>query len=257
MELDSIICGDAVEVMKEFEPESIDLTVTSPPYGNLRTYNGFQFNFEAIARELYRVTKHGGVVVWIVGDEVVRGSESLVPFEQAIYFKELGFWMHDTMIYHKRNFSHPEKKRCHQVFEFMFVLSKGKPKTFNPITDKPNSTAGKVGNFGVNTFTQRDGSKSRRNKKLTAKFGMRGNVWTGKTRGQEEVCKKMPHPAMMPMWLAHDHIVMWSNPGDIVLDPMCGGGTVLDQAKRQGRHYIGIDVSQEYVELARTLIVKF
>lgn len=194
----------------------------------------------------------GGVVCWNVGDQVVDGSETLTSFRQAIYFVDTcGFLMHDTMIYHKRNFSHPEQTRYHQMFEYVFVLSKGKPKCFNPIIDKKNSTAGCVGNLGVNTFTNRDGTKSVRAKRITAAYGMRGNVWNGKTRGQEEVCEKLPHPAMMPKWLAHDLIVSWSNRGDTVLDPFAGSGTTGTAALELGRKAILIELNPDYIGLIK------
>ena len=161
----------------------------------------------------------------------------------------------DTMIYQKTNFSHPEKNRYHSVFEYVFILSKGAPKTFNPIMDRENITAGEIGNLGVNTFTERDGSKSVRSKKMTKEFGMRHNVWIGLTRGQEEMCQELPHPAMMPKWLVRDLIISWSNKGDIVLDPMAGSGTTPQIAKRLGRKTIAIDISEKYVhELVEPLM---
>lgn len=250
MLLNEIYTGDAAQLLKELDRESIDLVVTSPPYDNLRTYNGYVFDFEAIARGLWRVIKRGGVVVWVVGDETIDGSETTTSAEQKIFFRGLGFNIHDTMIYEKTNFSNPERTRYHQVFEYAFVFSKGAPKIFNPIKDKKNSTAGETC-FGLNRFTERDGTKTTRTRKFVAEFGMRGNVWRGKTRGQEEICVALDHPAMMPMWLARDHILSWSNPGDVVLDPMCGSGTTLIQAKRLGREYIGFEISEVYAEKAR------
>jgi site-specific DNA-methyltransferase (adenine-specific) len=239
---------------ERIEDELVHLVVTSPPYDNLRTYgHGASWDFEIAARQLYKKLVKGGVCCWIVGDAVVKGSETLTSFRQALFFvDEVGFRMHDRMIYHKTNFSHPERVRYHQVFEDVFVLSKGVPRVFNPIMDKENVTAGWVGNLGRNTFTERNGSKSQRSKKVCKEFGMRGNVWTGKTRGQEDMCETMPHPAMMPKWLARDLILSWSNKGDTVLDPFVGSGTVTTMAKRLERVPIGMDISPEYVNLAQT-----
>src|SRR5690554_7883067 len=143
MELNQIINGDCLEHMKDMPDNYIDLTVTSPPYDNLRTYNGFFFDFEEIAKELFRITKPGGVVVWVVGDATIKGSETGTSFRQALYFKEIGFNLHDTMIYLKDGFSFPESNRYPNVFEYMFVFSKNKPKTFNPIKDRLNKNRGK------------------------------------------------------------------------------------------------------------------
>lgn len=226
--------------------------MTSPPYDTLRDYRGFSFNFDVISAELARVLKQGGVICWIVGSGIDKGSETLTPFKQAIQFVEFrGLRLHDTMIYHKLNFSHPEKIRYHQVFEYIFVFSKGAPATFNPIMDKLNKTVGTVGNFGVNTFTEKDGSKSVCSKKITKQFGMRVNVWTGKTRSQERVCKKLPHPAMMPMWMAWDLIRSWSSPGEIIVDPFIGSGTVCEMAIELGRDCVGMDISEDYCKLAQ------
>lgn len=251
MELDNIYCIDAVEGLKSLGEDSIRLTITSPPYDDLRTYGGFKFEYIPVIKELFRVTCKGGVVVWVVADQSVDGSETGTSFRQALEFLNAGFKLHDTMIYQKRNFSHPEKTRYHSVFEYMFVFSKGKPRVFNPIKDRKNLTAGAIGNLGVNTFTKRDGSKSVRTKKLTWKFGMRHNVWLGNTRGQEEMCVKLKHPAMMPKWVARDHIISWTNEGDIILDPMMGSGTVPGEAKKLNRRYIGFDINEGYCKDAR------
>jgi len=157
MEVNKIYCGDCAVVMSEFDADSIDLTVTSPPYDNLRDYEGYVFNFESIAKQLYRVTKPGGVVVWVVCDATINSSETGTSFRQALYFKDLGFNLHDTMIYEKPGFSKPQTIRYHQSFEYMFVFSKGRVKTFNPLMDRKNIYAG-LSQLGKNTLRQKDGS---------------------------------------------------------------------------------------------------
>lgn len=246
-----ILVGDALAVLRGMEGESVHCVVTSPPYDGLRTYGGgYRFDFEGIARELTRVLCSGGVLCWVVNDAVVDGSETLTSCKQKIFFREVcGLLVHDTMVYEKLNFSHPERVRYHQVFEYVFVLSKGRPRVFNGIRDKRNATAGAIGNLGVNTFTERDGSKGVRSKRVTAEWGLRGNVWRGRTRGQEEMCKVLPHPAMMPRWLARDLVVSWSDAGDVVLDPMAGSGTVAEEGLKAGRSVIAIECNGEYAAL--------
>ncbi|TFH31270.1 MAG: site-specific DNA-methyltransferase [Promethearchaeota archaeon] len=246
-----IICGNNAEILAQIPEDYVHLTVTSPPYDKLRDYHGFNFDFRAIAAELFRITKPGGVVVWIIGDSTINGSETGSSFKQALYFKEMGFLLHDTMIYQKSGFAFPSRNRYHQIFEYMFVLSKGNPTTFNPIKDKPNKSQ----------FTF---SKKRRHKDGTMShqqdtsrisvedFGMRFNIWRYKTGRPHTTPDNAAyqHPALFPEKLARDHILSWSNPGDVVLDPMNGAGTTTKMAYSLGRCFIGIDISQDYCQIA-------
>lgn len=241
-----ILIGDSVEMLRTIESGSVHLVVTSPPYDALRTYGGHSWDFEATATELRRVLCDGGICCWNVADSVVGGSETLTSFRQALFFKDvLGLRVHDTMIYQKTNFGHPEKVRYHQLFEYVFVLSKGAPRCFNPIKDKPNAWAG-TGPFGVSTMRQRDGSQKPKKRNIIAAFGMRGNVWKCKTAGQENICKAIAHPAVMPYGLCRDLILSWSNPGDVTLDPFAGSGTTARASMNHERYSIAIDVNEEY-----------
>lgn len=214
-----------------------------------RVTRGHPWSFEATARELFRVLCDGGVVCWNVGDSVVDGSETLTSAKQKIFFREeCGFRIHDTMIYEKSNFGQPSHNRYHQLFEYVFILSKGAPRVFNPIKDKRNAYAG-TGTLGKNTLREADGSMGERRRNLITEFGMRGNVWRGNTAGQESVCQAQDHPAKMPKWLARDLILSWSNPGDIVLDPMAGKGTTGRAAIENGRNAILIEVNQDYIPI--------
>jgi site-specific DNA-methyltransferase (adenine-specific) len=243
----TLYLGDCAEVLKKITDESIDLTITSPPYDNLRTYNGFVFDFESIAKELFRVTKQGGVIVWVVGDATVDGSETGTSFKQALYFKEIGFNLHDTMIWEKPNFSNPSTNRYHQIFEYMFVFSKGKPKTFNPILDVKN----KYGTcLGKNTKRQANGDLIEVKKNDGREFGMRRNIWKLNTVGQEMMCETPPHPAMFPERLVYDHLISWSEPNDVVFDCFLGSGTTGIVATQNTRKFIGCEISDEYFDIA-------
>ena len=223
--------------MKTLGDNSIDLTVTSPPYDNLRDYKGYTFDFEGIAKELYRVTKQGGVVVWVVGDATIKGSETGTSFKQALYFKEIGFNLHDTMIYAKQNPVPYHHNRYNPQFEYMFVLSKGVPKTFNPIQE---NTKG----FKTGKYRYPDGSLKIANTPIIKETKMLNNIWFYVVGG-----KGNNHPASFPEKLAEDHILSWSNEGDTVFDPMAGSGTTLKMAKKNNRNYIGIETSQEYIDI--------
>lgn len=249
--------GDCRESLRGMPDGCIDLTVTSPPYDGLRTYNGYSFDFEGIASELYRVTKPGGVLVWVVGDATVKGSETGTSFRQALHFKDVcGFNLHDTMIYAKDNvFAYdPRNGRYKHAFEFMFVLTKGRPATFNPILDKPTK---KTGSSGVTGSRNKKGvlraAKDVEFKEMQARF----NIWSygvgfNQTTKDKEAFK---HPAIFPEALARDHILSWSNPGDLVLDPFLGSGTTGKMALANGRRFIGCEISAEYLEIARRRIV--
>jgi DNA modification methylase len=255
-----LMLGNCLEKMQGIEVGSVDLTVTSPPYDNLRTYNGnnniwSEDSWKGVIQNLFRVTKDGGVVVWIVGDATFKGSETGTSFKQALFAKEVGFNLHDTMIYQKSNFSNPASTRYHQVFEYMFVWSKGKPKTFNPIKDRKNIYGGRS-TYGRNTTTQPDGSKVEAPKKIYPEFGMRHNCWVASTTGQTGESKKYNHPAMFSVSLAEDHIKSWSNPGDTVFDPFLGSGTTGVAAKNLDRNFIGIELDETYFKIAEKRIAE-
>lgn len=244
----TIWCGEAGKVMGRYiETGSIDLTVTSPPYDELRKYNGYTFDFERIAGELWRVTTKGGVCVWVVGDATIDGSETGTSFKQALGFMGLGFNLHDTMVYKAAGVGAKGSHKSYwQAFEYMFVFSRDEPKTINLIRDKKNSNNGLAhGPSGE----KHDSLNSRRaNGYKTQPFGIRENVWTyftGNTNGSDLT----DHPAPFPEALARDHILSWSNPGDTVFDCFLGSGTTAKMAQQLGRRFVGIEISEEYCRI--------
>ncbi len=245
-----------LETMARMPDNFIDLTVTSPPYDNLRQYNGYSFDFENVAKELFRVTKQGGVVVWVVGDATIKGSETGTSFRQALYFKEIGFNLHDTMIYAKNNPMPIQHNRYQPCFEYMFILSKGKPNAFNPIMENTVNPSGKL------TITQRgkDGSKNygsgygdKRNSKR-----YRHNVWKYNVGDNQTTKDKVAfqHPAIFPEQLAEDHIVSWSNEGDLVYDPFMGSGTTAKMSILNNRNWVGSEISSEYCKIIEERVKK-
>jgi len=248
-ELNKIYNTDCIEGMKLLDDECIDLTVTSPPYDNLRTYNGFTWDFESVAKELYRVTKQGGVVVWVVGDATIKGSETGTSFRQALYFMECGFNLHDTMIYGKNNPIPQNHNRYEQQFEYMFVLSKGKPNTFNPIKEK-TKTAGKSYSWkNTNDYGKNSAKRSRDETSVVKSEKNRFNIWF-----MNVAKSKFTNSAPFPEQLANDHIISWSNEGDTVLDPFMGSGTTAKMAIENKRNFIGFELSEEYCEIANERI---
>ena len=241
-----IYCGDNVTVMSEMPDASVDLTVTSPPYDNLRTYKGHAWDFENVARQLWRVTKPGGVVVWVVGDATIDGSETLTSMRQAIFFHDVCGFNVETMIYEIAGTGAKGSNYYYwQSWEYMFVLAKGQPKTSNRITDVKNTGGGNVRGFAVksaqfNTRVERVGI-------VNPEWSVRPNIW--RYSPADNLSDLTEHPAVFPNKLATDHILSWSNPGDTVLDPFAGSGTTLKMAKALGRKAIGIEIAPEYCEL--------
>jgi len=252
--INKVINGNCVDVMKLFPDNSIDLVVTSPPYDNLRVYTGYQFPFDEMVEQFYRIVKDGGVIVWVVADATIDGSETCTSFKQALKFVEMGFKLHDTMIFKKTN-PVPQiyRKRYNNEFEYMFVFSKGNIETHNAIK-VPCLHAG----LELNGTTYKNYSKGEQTRTKVASpvknEKIKGNVWeyvVGKKAVDQE---SKEHPAPFPYDLAKDHILSWTNENETVLDPMCGSGTTCVAAFDNNRNFIGIDISKEYCNLAEKRI---
>ena len=251
--LDTVIHGDCVDVMSRFPADSIDLCITSPPYDDLRTYHGFTLDVPAVARQLYRVLKSGGIVVWIVADAIDRRSRSRTGASKrhALALEAAGLRSHDDMIYRKLGIRYGDRTRYSPTFEYMWAFRKGqRPATVKLIWDRPNKTAGQI---RTHERRERDGSRTKTGRVRIREFGVRTNVWSYPTGGRLTAPDNLfaRHPAVMPLALAEDHIISWSQPGQIVLDCFSGSGQVLVAAAIRGRRYIGVDCSAEYCDLAR------
>tara|TARA_R100001440_G_scaffold1079_1_gene3579 strand:+ start:29 stop:805 length:777 start_codon:yes stop_codon:yes gene_type:complete len=244
--------GDCLEIMKELPDNSIDLIVTSPPYDDLRNYeNTLNWNFEIfknIAVEIFNITKFGGVVIWVVGDKTVNGSETGTSFKQALYFKEIGFNLHDTMIYQKKDYIPLTHNRYEQEFEYIFCFSKGKPNTFNSIKVKTKNSGKTVKNASYYKTNNDETTIVKKYKVKDTKI--KGNIFLYSV-GRN---KNIKHPAMFPEDLAKDMITSWSNENDTVLDPFMGSGTTGIAALDLKRNFIGIEIVEEYYNIAKERI---
>ena len=255
LELNKIYNEDCMGTMAKMQDNFIDLTVTSPPYDNLRSYKNDidktwgEHTWKPIIEELYRVTKEGGVVVWVVGDVTITGSETGTSFRQALYFQEIGFNVHDTMIYLKNGTGACGSNYCYwQAFEYMFVFSKHKINTVNRIRDSKNKYAGKKRAF------VKSSERGERSGVVNKEYGIRNNVWTYNV-GFANADDKVEHSAVFPESLANDHIISWSNENDIVYDPFIGSGTTAKMAVLNNRRYIGSEISKEYCEIAEKRVI--
>lgn len=256
-----ILKGDCRELLKQIDSESIDCVITSPPYDEIRNYNQtLVWNFDVfkdIANELFRVIKKGGVVVWVVGDATIDGDETGTSFRQALYFKEVGFKLHDTMIYQKHNPVLNAGNRYQQCFEYMFVFSKGAPKTTNIMkverrnecNDKRTQRV-KFGNRNI------DGDFGKRHQVRVNEYVPRQNIWEYMVGLYNSTSDKeaFQHPAIFPEQLAYDHIVSWTNENDTVLDPFMGSGTVGKMCVLLKRNFIGMEIVDDYVKLSQDRI---
>ena len=237
---------DCLITMSCLLDECVDMVITSPPYDDIRNYNGYKFQFEKIANELFRVIKKGGVIIWVVGDATVDGSETGTSFQQALYFKEIGFRLHDTMIYYKNNPMPQTGNRYHQHFEYMFCFSKESPKTFNPITEETKYRGlANMKNRGQNGSLDYEKVERTKEKKV-------GNVFFYSVGGGISTKDKIAynHPAIFPEKLVYDQIKTWTNENDVVYDPFMGSGTTAKIAKLLNRKWFGSEISKEYCEIA-------
>jgi DNA modification methylase len=260
IEINKLYNQDCLATMQQIDDNSVDMVLTSPPYDDLRTYNkhlsgnrteynGYSFPFEQIAQELFRIVKKGGVVVWVVGDATNKGSETGTSFRQALYFKECGFDLYDTMIYQKTGTPFPQKDRYNQIFEYMFIFSKGKPNTFNPIMKK-NVTAGAVRHS--RKFRNADGEMvDGFNGKPINEYGVDNNVWimrNGMYKSTKDIVA-FEHPAIFPEELAVRHVVSWTKENDLIYDPFMGSGTSAKAAIQLKRNWIGSEIDKGYCDV--------
>ena len=248
---------DCIITMTRIPDEFVDLTITSPPYDNLRTYKGITWNediWKIIINDLFRITKQGGVVVWVVGDATINGSETGTSFKQALYFINCGFNLHDTMIYEKNGSSFPSRRdgnRYTQIFEYMFIFSKGKPTKASLICDKKNRWIGCIP--GKSEVKDKNGKVKKIKWKPVPSFSPRNNIWRYSTGANYSTKDKIAfeHPAIFPDKLVHDHILSWSNEDDLIYDPFMDSGTTAKMAKQLSRHFIGSELSKEYCGIAK------
>ena len=253
MELNKLYNENCLNTMNKMSNEFVDFIITSPPYDDIRNYNGYEFNFEKIALELKRVLKKGGIIIWVVGDKTENGSENLTSFKQALFFKEIGLNLHDTMIYYKNNPMPTTGDRYHQHFEYMFAISKEKPKTFNPIKELTKySGVANMKNRGQNGSLEYEKIERTKEKKT-------GNVFFYSIGGGISTKDKIAyqHPAIFPEKLVHDQIITWTNESDLIYDPFMGSGTTAKISILNNRKWVGSEISKEYVAIANNRIRKY
>jgi DNA modification methylase len=243
---------DCLATMSRMPESFLDLTITSPPYDDLKTYDGYSFDFESVAQELYRVTKPGGVVVWVVKDSVINGGKSLTSFKQALFFQQIGFVFYDTILHAKAGGILPAKRRYRDAFEYMFVLSKGRPRNVNLIEDRINKHGGTY--IKRRRIRYKDGSFQEKGPTTIKDRNVRYNIWSYSNGTSDDL---IFHPAPFPERLAADHIVSWTNEGDLIYDCFMGSGTVAKQCILLKRNFIGSEISNTYCFSAEKRLLKY
>ena len=250
---------NCLDGLKLLDDNSVQLVITSPPYDGLRTYKGYCFPFEDIVIELYRVIKNGGIVVWVVNDGTVDGGETGTSFRQALYFMQIGFTLHDTMIYQKHNPTPNTGNgvRYQQSFDYMFVFSKGKPKTVHLLTEPRRNECNDKRTFRmIRRQRNVEGEFEEEHPYIIKQEVPKSNIWNYKVGLYNSTSDKIAfkHPAIFPEQLAIDHILSWSNENDLVLDIFMGSGTTAKACIITNRNYIGFEISKEFCDIANERI---
>ncbi len=269
MDINKTYNENCLVTMNKMPNNFIDCTITSPPYDDIRNYNkkieglsdefnGYSFPFEDIAKELYRVTKKGGIVVWVVNDATHNGSETLNSFRQALFFKEIGFKIHDTMIYRKLNPMPNAGKRYQQMFEYMFILSKGSPKTTNISLRERSNKCNDKRTYRKKKFSRNQDGEFNENEYFVKEMVPDYNIWDfyvgGGNTTKDEIA--FEHPAIFPEELVKRHIDSWTNVGDLIYDPFMGSGTTSKMCILSDRNYIGSELSKEYCDIEKKRLLQ-
>lgn len=243
--VNTILHCDCLDGMRQLPDNSIPLAVTSSPYDAIRTYGGHAFAFEPVAKELWRITAPGGVVVWVIADQVIKGSLTGTKHRQVLHFLDLGFRLHNEITLTTVNTPLPQKIRYAQNSQTAYVLAKGRPHAVNLLRDKPNKSAGVFKREWVarsKDGTMRKGYYG----KCIAPYSLRGDVWTYLVGNNHTTKDKLSHPSPMAEQMAEDLIISFSRPGELVFDPMAGSGTTCKMALLNHRSYLGMEIHEPY-----------
>lgn len=262
MQFGKIYHENCIDTLRRMPDDLIDMTITSPPYDDLRDYKGYHFPVEEIAAGLFQKTKSGGVVIWVVGDRTLNGGETLTSFQHAITFQKAGFKVHDTMIYAKNNPIPSDcGKRYRQCFEYMFCFSKGQPKTFNPITQTIKQEKAfksfRITKVGRNDLAHDHVAPKERKVDNIFYYGDTEVFYynVGTSSSKDKVA--FDHPAIFPEQLVEDQIKTWTDAGDLVYDCFMGSGTSAKIAHLTGRNWLGSEVSADYINIAQRRLEQY
>lgn len=258
---DKIILGDCLEVLRKFPDDSFDLIFTSPPYADQRakTYGGIKPDnyvewFLPRAAEFKRVLKPTGTFILNIKERVVDGERHTYVIDLIIKMREQGWLWTEEYIWHKKN-SYPGKwpNRFRDNWERLIQFNK--EKSFNMYQE---SVMVPVGNWAKDRLANlSETDKIRDESRAGSGFGKNVSNWVGREMVYPTNVLHLAtetgnknHSAVFPPDLPAWFIKLFTKPGDVVLDPFVGSGTTAFSALQLGRHFVGVDVNSEYVQLA-------
>lgn len=264
---DSIIVGDCEQVLDALPDECVDLIVTSPPYADQRksTYGGISPDhyvrwFMSKADRFQRVLKPTGTFILNIKERVVEGERHTYVMELVIEMRRHGWLWTEEYMWHKKN-SHPGKwpNRFRDNWEHLFQFNKSKK--FKMFQESVMVPVGDWAESRLKKLSETD--KKRDNSRVGSGFGKNISNWVGRDMvfpsnvlHMATECYNRQHSATFPVALPEWFIKLFTEEGDLVLDPFNGSGTTCVAAKRLNRRFLGIDTNEDYCRIALERLLK-
>lgn len=262
-----ITLGDCEQVLRGFPESSIDLIFTSPPYADQRerTYGGVKPDeyvdwFLPKAEQFLRVLKPTGTFVLNIKERVVNGERHTYVIELILRMREQGWLWTEEFIWHKKN-SYPGKWPNRFRDSWERLLQFNKERKFNMYQEAVMVPVGDWAQDRLVNLSKTD--KTRDESKVESGFGKNVSNWLGRDMvyptnviHMATECSNRGHSAAFPLDLPTWFIKLFTIKDDTVLDPFVGSGTTAVAAKQLGRKYVGIDISQEYCQLAKERLIQ-
>ncbi len=265
--VNKIIQGDCEQVLKGFPDNSIDLIFTSPPYADQRktTYGGVRPGeyvdwFLPKAAQLLRVLKPTGTFILNIKERAVNGERHTYVIELTLRMREQGWLWTEEFIWHKKN-AYPGKwpNRFRDAWERLIQFNKRRK--FNMYQEAVMVPVGDWAQDRLNSLSETD--QIRDESRVGSGFGKNVSKWVGRDKvyptnviHMATECSNRRHSAVFPVGLPTWFIKLFTDSSGIVLDPFIGSGTTAVAAKQLGRRYVGIDINEEYCQIARQRLMQ-
>ena len=263
--MNQILKGDCESVLKNLPDNCVDLIFTSPPYADQRsqTYGGIKPDdyvhwFIPKAAEFFRILKPTGTFVLNIKERVVKGERHTYVIELILEMRKQGWLWTEEFIWHKKN-SYPGKWPNRFRDNWERLLQFNKQRKFNMYQEAVMVPVGDWAKDRLSNLSETD--KLRDESKVGSGFGKNISNWVGRKKvypnnvlHMATECSNRNHSAVFPLDLPSWFIKLFTESGDVVLDPFVGSGTTAVASIQLGRNYIGIDNKLEYVEISRERI---